>query len=144
MTVMLAVTQITSTPRSAQSAKNNAVTFRLDRTAFSAVPSDLGRETPAAASTMYGVFYEDINRAADGGLVRNRSFEYDPADNPGYTPLTAWEQPARPGFWAKSPNPVFTSNDPNRHTRIQTFERIPTGDHLMRWRQVVLTHQVED
>ncbi|MDU0294512.1 alpha-L-arabinofuranosidase C-terminal domain-containing protein [Saccharothrix longispora] len=44
--------------------------------------------------TMYGVFFEDINRAADGGLyaelVQNRSFEYDPADNAGYTPLTGW------------------------------------------------------
>ncbi|MFI6563344.1 alpha-L-arabinofuranosidase C-terminal domain-containing protein [Streptomyces sp. NPDC050534] len=44
--------------------------------------------------TMYGVFFEDINRAADGGLyaelVQNRSFEYSTADNTSYTPLTAW------------------------------------------------------
>ena len=44
--------------------------------------------------TMYGVFFEDINRAADGGLyaelVQNRSFEYDPLDNAAFTPLTAW------------------------------------------------------
>ncbi|MFG2891033.1 alpha-L-arabinofuranosidase C-terminal domain-containing protein [Streptomyces sp. NPDC048248] len=44
--------------------------------------------------TMYGVFYEDINRAADGGLyaelVQNRSFEYQAADNRAYTPLTSW------------------------------------------------------
>jgi len=44
--------------------------------------------------TMYGVFFEDINRAADGGLyaelVQNRSFEYSTADNASYTPLTAW------------------------------------------------------
>ncbi|MFF8682156.1 alpha-L-arabinofuranosidase C-terminal domain-containing protein [Streptomyces sp. NPDC015237] len=44
--------------------------------------------------TMYGVFYEDINRAADGGLyaelVQNRSFEYSTADNASYTPLTSW------------------------------------------------------
>jgi alpha-L-arabinofuranosidase len=43
---------------------------------------------------MYGVFFEDINRAADGGLyaelVQNRSFEYDPADNAAYTPMTSW------------------------------------------------------
>lgn len=40
--------------------------------------------------TMYGVFFEDINRAADGGLyaelVQNRSFEYSTADNRAYTP----------------------------------------------------------
>ncbi|MFS8203658.1 alpha-L-arabinofuranosidase C-terminal domain-containing protein [Streptomyces sp. CWNU-52B] len=44
--------------------------------------------------TMYGVFFEDINRAADGGLyaelVQNRSFEYSTADNLAYTPLTSW------------------------------------------------------
>ncbi|MDO0931677.1 alpha-L-arabinofuranosidase C-terminal domain-containing protein [Streptomyces sp. DG2A-72] len=44
--------------------------------------------------TMYGVFFEDINRAADGGLyaelVQNRSFEYSTADNSSYTPLTSW------------------------------------------------------
>ncbi|MEV5341457.1 alpha-L-arabinofuranosidase C-terminal domain-containing protein [Streptomyces sp. NPDC052676] len=44
--------------------------------------------------TMYGVFFEDINRAADGGLyaelVQNRSFEYSTADNGAYTPLTSW------------------------------------------------------
>ena len=40
--------------------------------------------------TMYGVFFEDINFAADGGLyaemVKNRSFEFD-------TPLMGWKQP---------------------------------------------------
>ncbi|MBC9713554.1 carbohydrate binding domain-containing protein [Streptomyces sp. TRM66268-LWL] len=45
--------------------------------------------------SMYGVFYEDINRAADGGLyaelVQNRSFEYDPADHASYTPLSSWQ-----------------------------------------------------
>ncbi|MEV0224978.1 alpha-L-arabinofuranosidase C-terminal domain-containing protein [Streptomyces sp. NPDC050704] len=45
-------------------------------------------------NTMYGVFFEDINRAADGGLyaelVQNRSFEYSTADNASYTPLTSW------------------------------------------------------
>ncbi|MFG2028062.1 alpha-L-arabinofuranosidase C-terminal domain-containing protein [Streptomyces sp. NPDC048825] len=44
--------------------------------------------------TMYGVFFEDINRAADGGLyselVQNRSFEYSTADHASYTPLTSW------------------------------------------------------
>jgi hypothetical protein len=53
-------------------------------------------KTPGARidDTMYGVFFEDINRAADGGLyaelVQNRSFEYSTADNRSYTPLTSW------------------------------------------------------
>jgi len=40
--------------------------------------------------TMYGVFFEDINFAADGGLyaemVKNRSFEFE-------NPLMGWNQP---------------------------------------------------
>jgi alpha-L-arabinofuranosidase len=44
---------------------------------------------------LYGLFYEDINHAADGGLyaelVQNRSFEFAAADEASYTPLTAWQ-----------------------------------------------------
>lgn len=44
----------------------------------------------------YGIFFEDINHAADGGLyaetVRNRSFEFSPTDNPSYNGLTAWTE----------------------------------------------------
>lgn len=40
--------------------------------------------------TMYGIFFEDINQAADGGLyaelIKNRSFEF-------YNPLMGWLQP---------------------------------------------------
>ncbi|WP_308120828.1 alpha-L-arabinofuranosidase C-terminal domain-containing protein [Paractinoplanes bogorensis] len=49
---------------------------------------------PAIDDKMYGVFFEDINYAADGGLyaelVRNRSFEFQAADNRAYTGLTGW------------------------------------------------------
>ncbi|GGM00469.1 alpha-N-arabinofuranosidase [Streptomyces fumigatiscleroticus] len=55
---------------------------------------DPAAEGATIDDTMYGVFFEDINRAADGGLyaelVQNRSFEYSTADNSSYTPLTAW------------------------------------------------------
>ncbi|OEJ93427.1 alpha-L-arabinofuranosidase C-terminal domain-containing protein [Streptomyces thermolilacinus] len=53
-----------------------------------------GARGAAIDDTMYGIFFEDINRAADGGLyaelVQNRSFEYSTADNTSYTPLTSW------------------------------------------------------
>ncbi|MGW0815132.1 alpha-L-arabinofuranosidase C-terminal domain-containing protein [Streptomyces viridiviolaceus] len=59
-----------------------------------AITVDPGARGAAIDDTMYGVFFEDINRAADGGLyaelVQNRSFEYSTADNSSYTPLTAW------------------------------------------------------
>lgn len=45
---------------------------------------------------LYGIFFEDLNHAADGGLyaelVQNRSFEFDKIDNWRYEPLTAWEK----------------------------------------------------
>lgn len=51
---------------------------------------DPAAQGAAIDDTMYGVFFEDINRAADGGLyaelVQNRSFEYSTADNGSYTP----------------------------------------------------------
>ncbi|MEV1022482.1 alpha-L-arabinofuranosidase C-terminal domain-containing protein [Streptomyces sp. NPDC050264] len=58
------------------------------------VTVDPSRTGATIDDSMYGVFFEDINRAADGGLyaelVQNRSFEYTTADNKAYTPLTAW------------------------------------------------------
>ena len=45
---------------------------------------------------LYGIFFEDINHAADGGLyaemIQNRGFEFSPIDNKDYRPLTAWEK----------------------------------------------------
>ncbi|MET8943714.1 alpha-L-arabinofuranosidase C-terminal domain-containing protein [Streptomyces sp. NPDC004542] len=59
-----------------------------------AITVDPAAKGPEIDDTMYGVFFEDINRAADGGLyaelVQNRSFEYSADDNTSYTPLTAW------------------------------------------------------
>lgn len=46
------------------------------------------------STELIGIFFEDINHAADGGLyaelVQNRSFEYSRADNRSFRPLTAW------------------------------------------------------
>ncbi len=48
---------------------------------------------------LFGIFFEDLNHAADGGLyaemVQNRSFEYDYTDNKDYHALTAWERVQR-------------------------------------------------
>ncbi len=44
---------------------------------------------------LFGIFIEDINYTADGGLyaelVQNRSFEYSPSDQGGWHPLTSWD-----------------------------------------------------
>lgn len=44
---------------------------------------------------LFGIFFEDLNYAADGGLyperVQNRSFEYSRGDNRDWNSLTAWQ-----------------------------------------------------
>ena len=44
---------------------------------------------------LFGIFFEDLNYAADGGLyaemVQNRSFEYSSLDYPGWHAFTGWE-----------------------------------------------------
>ncbi len=48
---------------------------------------DAGKRGAEVSPTMYGIFFEDINYGADGGLyaemVKNRSFEFQ-------QPLTGW------------------------------------------------------
>jgi alpha-L-arabinofuranosidase len=44
---------------------------------------------------LFGLFFEDINYSADGGLyaemVQNRSFEYNPTERGNWNPLSYWE-----------------------------------------------------
>src|SRR5690606_20888527 len=51
---------------------------------------DLSASGKKVQSTMYGIFFEDINFSADGGLyaelIKNRSFEFD-------KPMMGWAQP---------------------------------------------------
>lgn len=55
---------------------------------------DLAQPQIEMSSDLYGVFFEDINHGADGGLyaemVRNRSFEFNTSDQAGMNGLTAW------------------------------------------------------
>ncbi|MEV5014870.1 alpha-L-arabinofuranosidase C-terminal domain-containing protein [Streptomyces sp. NPDC053780] len=82
VTALLTASALLPSPVHAEAAADYTIT--VDPSARGAAIDD----------TMYGVFYEDINRAADGGLyaelVQNRSFEYSTADNASYTPLTSW------------------------------------------------------
>lgn len=47
------------------------------------------------SSDLFGIFFEDLNYAADGGLyperIQNRSFEYSRGDNREWNSLTSWE-----------------------------------------------------
>ena len=50
---------------------------------------------------LFGLFFEDINYSADGGLyaelVQNRSFEYNPTEQREWNPFSFWEY-ITPGF----------------------------------------------
>lgn len=49
----------------------------------------------AISDKLVGVFFEDINRAADGGLyaelIQNRDFEYTAKDHEGWSATTGWQ-----------------------------------------------------
>lgn len=72
----------------------------------------------APMKDLFGIFFEDINHGADGGLyaelVRNRAFEFCNRDNPRYRPLTAWERVqeggARVEWMIRDEDPVSRKN----------------------------------
>jgi alpha-N-arabinofuranosidase len=53
------------------------------------------------SSELFGLFFEDINYSADGGLyaelIQNRSFEYNPTERREWNPFSYWEY-TNPGF----------------------------------------------
>ena len=60
-----------------------------------------GQPGKAISPDLVGVFFEDLNYAADGGLyaelIQNRSFEYSPTEQPDWNPLKFWELQKRGG-----------------------------------------------
>ena len=72
----------------------------------------------AISNELIGIFFEDINNSADGGLyaelLQNGSFEFSPSDRDGWGPGTAWKM-IRPGhslgnLLIRSENPVHPNN----------------------------------
>lgn len=83
------------------------------------------------STDLFGLFFEDINYAADGGLyaeqVQNRSFEYTPADNRQWHPMSFWEY-VTPGFSyghfdIQTSTPIHENNP---HYGVLTIEHIGT------------------
>jgi alpha-N-arabinofuranosidase len=82
------------------------------------------RPGPRLDSAMWGIFFEDINFAADGGLcaelVKNRSFEFA-------RPLTGWYEirpaGARGSLTVRSDDPVFAENP--HYLRLDSLQAGP-------------------
>src|SRR5580765_702965 len=73
--------------------------------------TNAGQPIAAVQSTMYGIFFEDINLGADGGiyaeLIKNRSFEF-------YRPMMGWKVLGKPqtegDFLVENRKELNTSN----------------------------------
>jgi alpha-L-arabinofuranosidase len=71
-----------------------------------------------ALGDLFGIFFEDLNHAADGGLyaelIQNRSFEFDPIDKEDYHSLTGWEKINRGNgkseIYVEEINPINSRN----------------------------------
>ena len=72
----------------------HAACFCMSTTAQVNLNVDIAQKGIEISPTLYGIFYEDINFASDGGLyaelIANRSFE-EFAQGEGYTLLSCWK-----------------------------------------------------
>jgi alpha-N-arabinofuranosidase len=78
---------------------------------------------------LFGLFFEDINYSADGGLyaelVQNRSFEYSPTDRRDWNPFSFWEY-ITPGYsygsiTVETNSPIHPNNP---HYMVLTAEHV--------------------
>lgn len=89
------------------------------------------RQKGVPLGDLFGIFFEDLNHAADGGLyaelIRNRSFEFDPVDHPDYHALSGWEKVERgAGKAALTVEHAHPINERNTHYAV--IDMIEAGD----------------
>ena len=69
----------------------------------------------AISPNLYGIFFEDISYAADGGLyaelIQNRDFEYTANDHSGWNAQTAWRLEGTAAEWKiNTADPIHSNN----------------------------------
>jgi Carbohydrate binding domain len=86
---------------------------------------DVSRPGPQISATMFGVFFEDINFAADGGLypelVKNRSFEFT---EPLYAWRRVWREGADGELTIRSDAPLNAQNTHYLRLRVYTTDGV--------------------
>jgi len=95
-----------------------AATLASPVEAATTISIDTSKPGTAISPDLVGVFFEDINYAADGGLyaelVQNRSFEYQATEQPTWNNLTFWTldkgSDAKAGLFVDDTVPVADTN----------------------------------
>jgi alpha-L-arabinofuranosidase len=100
---------------------------KLKDTCINAILTIDVNKTKKISDHLFGIFFEDLNYAADGGLyaelIQNRSFEYSPDDRSGWHPFTAWEYTKRGyGYGTISVETNFPININNPHYVVLNVE----------------------
>lgn len=90
------------------------------------------KESIKDLGNLYGLFFEDINHAADGGLyaelVQNRSFEFDPIDKKEYHALSAWEKIEKEGAMLElKVEEELPINEINKHYLVMEVSKTGQG-----------------
>ena len=89
------------------------------------------QSTKAISSDLIGIFFEDINYAADGGLyaelIQNRDFEYSARDHQGWDEQTCWTLKGEGTKW------IIATNDPihanNAHYALLATDEVGASLH---------------
>lgn len=107
--------------------------------ALSAEPTEItinAREAKRISPDLFGIFFEDLNYAADGGLyaelIQNRSFEYSMVENARWNQLTPWELVQRGGGKGGTPIDIglpLHANNP--HYVVLEVSNVGDGVGLM-------------
>lgn len=92
---------------------------------------------------LYGIFFEDINYAADGGLyaelIQNRDFEYSKKDNKSWNSKTSWKLDGHDTEWTIETEDPIHANNPHYARLVVSkpgaklvntgYDGIPVKDH---------------
>lgn len=89
------------------------------------------KEAIGSTKDLFGIFFEDINHSADGGvyaeLIQNRAFEFDPVDNGSYHHLTGWDICGDITAEILKEAPAFSENPHYCHLKTGTKGSIKNG-----------------
>lgn len=92
----------------------------------SVVTVDLAGPAKSISPDLFGVFFEDLNYAADGGLyaelIQNRSFEYQATEQTTWNNLTTWELVNRGGKGSLKVEAAFPLHPNNPHYAVLAVE----------------------